>query len=181
MAEPLCRPPSLTLSVHGARERPAPRAQVSLLWALPCPLPGVSDSLGGADALPYPSSPAAVTVADLVKPSESCGNNTGCCSGAGVAPARGGGGDAPGALHLSTAGRARGVVRNSPPSAGWCRVRHCCRAWPGPQSGAAHTEGTEPRAHRQATHAALLPNTEPCQNAGHLRTVTGPRCSLWTL
>ena len=54
VAEPLCRPPSLTLSVHGAREGPAPRAQVSSLWALPCPLPGVSDPLGGAGALPFP-------------------------------------------------------------------------------------------------------------------------------
>ena len=68
VAEPLCRPPSLTLSVHGAREGPAPRAQVSSLWALPCPLPGVSDPLGGADALPFPSSPGDVTAADLVKP-----------------------------------------------------------------------------------------------------------------
>ena len=56
VAEPPCRPPSLTLSVHGAREGPAPRAQVSSLWVPPCPLPGVSDPLGGADALPCPSS-----------------------------------------------------------------------------------------------------------------------------
>ena len=63
MAEPPCRPPSLALSVHGAR------AQVSSLWALPCPLPGVSDPLGGADALPCPSSPG---------DSKSCGNKTSC-------------------------------------------------------------------------------------------------------
>ena len=68
MAEPPCRPPNLTLSVHGAREGPAPRAQVSLLWALPCPLPGFSDPLGGADALPFPSSPDGITAVDLVKP-----------------------------------------------------------------------------------------------------------------
>ena len=37
-------------------------------WALPCPLPGVSDPLGGADALPSPSSPGGITAADLVKP-----------------------------------------------------------------------------------------------------------------
>ena len=67
-AEPQCRPPSLTLSVHGAREGPAPRAQVSSLWALPCPLTGVSDPLEGADALPCPSSPGGITAADLVKP-----------------------------------------------------------------------------------------------------------------
>ena len=41
---------------------------MSSLWALPCPLPGVSDPLGGADALPFPSSPGGVTVADLVNP-----------------------------------------------------------------------------------------------------------------
>ena len=52
----------------GAREGPAPRAQVSLLWALLCPLPGVSDLLGGADALPCPSSLGDVTVAAAVKP-----------------------------------------------------------------------------------------------------------------
>ena len=68
MAEPPCRPPSLTLSVHGAREGPAPTAQVSSLWALLCPLPGVSDPLGGADALPFPSSPDGITTVDLVKP-----------------------------------------------------------------------------------------------------------------
>ena len=54
VAEPPCRPPSLTLTVHGAREGPVPRAQVSLLWALLCPLPGVSDPLGGADTFPCP-------------------------------------------------------------------------------------------------------------------------------
>ena len=68
MAEPPCRPRSLTLSVHGAREGPAPRAQVFSLWALPCPLPGVSDPLGGADVLPFPSSPGGIIAADLVKP-----------------------------------------------------------------------------------------------------------------
>ena len=68
VAESPCRPPSLTLSVHGMREGPAPRAQVSLLWALLCPLPGVSDPLGGADALPCPSSLGDITVAALVKP-----------------------------------------------------------------------------------------------------------------
>ena len=68
VAEPPGRPPSLTLSVHAAREGPAPRAQVSSLWALPCPLPGVSDPLGGADALPFPSSPGSIIAADLVKP-----------------------------------------------------------------------------------------------------------------
>ena len=68
LAEPPCRPPSLTLSVHGAREGPAPRAQVSSLWALPCPLPGVSNPLGGADTIPLPSSPGGITAADLVKP-----------------------------------------------------------------------------------------------------------------
>ena len=62
------RPPSLTLSVHGVREGPAPRAPVSSLWALPCPLPVVSDPLGGADALPFPSSRGGTTAADLVKP-----------------------------------------------------------------------------------------------------------------
>ena len=67
VAEPPCRPPSLTLTV-GARGGPAPRAQVSSLWALPCPLPGVSDPLGGADALPCPSSLGDVMVAALVKP-----------------------------------------------------------------------------------------------------------------
>ena len=68
VAEPPCRPPSLTLSVHGAREGPAPRAQVSLLLALPCPLPGASDPLGGADSLPFPSSLDGITAVDLVKP-----------------------------------------------------------------------------------------------------------------
>ena len=68
MAEPLCRPPSLTGSVHDAREGPAPRAQVFSLWALLCPSPGVSGPLGGAAALPCPSSCGDVTVADLVKP-----------------------------------------------------------------------------------------------------------------
>ena len=58
----------LTLSVHSTREGPAPRAQVSSLWALPCPFPGVSDPLGGANALPCPSSLGDVTVAALVKP-----------------------------------------------------------------------------------------------------------------
>ena len=67
-AGPPCRPPGLTLSVHGAREGSAPRAQVSSLWALPCPLPRVSDPLGGVDALPCPSSCGGVTAADLVKP-----------------------------------------------------------------------------------------------------------------
>ena len=67
-AEPPCRSPSLTLSVHGAREGPAPRAQVSSLLALPCPLPGASDPLGGADSLPFPSSPSGITAVDLVKP-----------------------------------------------------------------------------------------------------------------
>ena len=42
------------------RTRP-PRAQVSSLWALPCPLPEVSDPLWGADALPCPSSCGDVT------------------------------------------------------------------------------------------------------------------------
>ena len=41
---------------------------MSSLWALSCPLPGVSDPLGGADALPFPSSPGGITAADLVKP-----------------------------------------------------------------------------------------------------------------
>ena len=71
VAEPPCRPPSLTLSVHSAREGPAPRVPVSsltLTWALPCPLPGVSNPLGGVDALPCPSSCGDVTIADLVKP-----------------------------------------------------------------------------------------------------------------
>ena len=68
VAEPLCRPPSLTLSVHGARGGPAPRAQVSSLWALPCPLPGVSNPLRGAGAPPCSSSLGDVTVAALVKP-----------------------------------------------------------------------------------------------------------------
>ena len=68
VAEPPCRPPSLTLSVHGAKKGPVPRAQVSSLWALPCPLPGVSDPLTGTDTLPFPSSPG-ITAADLVKPS----------------------------------------------------------------------------------------------------------------
>ena len=68
MAEPPCRPPSLTLSVHGAREGPAPRAQVSSLVARPCPLPGVSAPLGGVGSLPVPSSPDGITAVDLVKP-----------------------------------------------------------------------------------------------------------------
>ena len=68
VAEPSCRPPSLTLSVNGAREGPAPRVQASSLWTLPCPLPGVSDPLGGTGALPFPSSLGGVTAADLVKP-----------------------------------------------------------------------------------------------------------------
>ena len=67
LAEPPCRPPSLTLSVHGAREGPAARAQVSSLRALPYPLPWVSDPLGGTDTLPCPSSLGNVTVAALVK------------------------------------------------------------------------------------------------------------------
>ena len=69
VAEPLCRPPSLTHSVHGAREGPAPRAQVSSLLALPCPLPGASNPPGGADSLPFPSSLDGITAVDLVKPS----------------------------------------------------------------------------------------------------------------
>ena len=68
VAEPPCRPPSLTLSVHGAREGPAPRAQVSSLLARPCPLPGVSAPLGGVDSLPVPSSPDGITAVDLVNP-----------------------------------------------------------------------------------------------------------------
>ena len=68
MAQPPYCPPSLTLSVHGAREGPAPRAQVSSLLALPCPLPGVSHPLRGANALPCPSSRGDITVAALVKP-----------------------------------------------------------------------------------------------------------------
>ena len=68
VAEPPCRPPSLTLSVHGEREGPMPRALVSSLWALPCPLPGDSDPLGDVDTLPCPSSSGGVTVATLVKP-----------------------------------------------------------------------------------------------------------------
>ena len=32
------------------------------------PLPGVSNHLGGADTLPFPSSPGGITAADLVKP-----------------------------------------------------------------------------------------------------------------
>ena len=46
---PRAAPPSLALSVHGARQGPVPRAQVSPLWALPCPSPGVS--LSGAPTL----------------------------------------------------------------------------------------------------------------------------------
>ena len=68
---------------------------MSSLWALPCPLPGVSDLLKGAHALPSPSSHGNVTVADLVKPRakfKNCGNNTYCCSNKGVALAQGGGG-----------------------------------------------------------------------------------------
>ena len=68
VAEPPCRPPSLTLCVHGAREGPVPRAQVSSLLALPCPLPGASDPLGGVGSLPFPSSPDGITAVDLVKP-----------------------------------------------------------------------------------------------------------------
>ena len=45
-----------------------PGAQVSSLWALPCPLPGVSDPLAGADTLPFLSSFGGITTADLVKP-----------------------------------------------------------------------------------------------------------------
>ena len=66
-----------TLCVPGAREGPAPRARVSSLWALPCPLPGVSNPLGGADALPCPSSLGAVTVAAPVKPSSKTGPKEG--------------------------------------------------------------------------------------------------------
>ena len=54
VAEPLCRPPSLTLSVHSAREGPTPRAQVSSLWALPCPLPGVPILLRAPTLSPSP-------------------------------------------------------------------------------------------------------------------------------
>ena len=51
VAEPLCRPPNLTLSVHGVREGPAPRAQVSSsLWALPCPSPRHTNRLGSSCA-----------------------------------------------------------------------------------------------------------------------------------
>ena len=57
VAEPPHRPPSLTFSVHSAREGLAPRAQVFLLWALSCPLLGVPDPLGGTGALPYPLIP----------------------------------------------------------------------------------------------------------------------------
>ena len=41
---------------------------MSSLWALPCPLSGVSDPLGGGDTLPFPSSPNGITFVDLVKP-----------------------------------------------------------------------------------------------------------------
>ena len=68
MAAPLCRLPSLTLSVHSAREGPAPRAQVSSLLALPCPVPGVLAPLGGACAPPCSTSLGDVIVAVLVKP-----------------------------------------------------------------------------------------------------------------
>ena len=61
-------PARLTLSVYGAREGPAPRAQVSSLLARQCPLPGVSTPLGGVGSLPVPSSPDGITAVDLVKP-----------------------------------------------------------------------------------------------------------------
>ena len=41
---------------------------MSSLLALPCPLPRASDPLGGADSLPFPSSPDGITAVDLVKP-----------------------------------------------------------------------------------------------------------------
>ena len=56
------------LSVHGTREGHAPSAQVAVLWALPCPLPGFSDPLRGADAFPCASSLGNATGAALVKP-----------------------------------------------------------------------------------------------------------------
>ena len=46
----------LPIGVLGAREGPAPRAQVASELALPCPSPGASDPLGGADAPLCPSS-----------------------------------------------------------------------------------------------------------------------------
>ena len=44
---------------------------MSSLWALPCPLPRVSNPLRRADALPFPSSPGGITVADLVHEAQS--------------------------------------------------------------------------------------------------------------
>ena len=41
---------------------------MSSLLALPCPLPGASDPLRGADSLPFPSSPDGITAVNLVKP-----------------------------------------------------------------------------------------------------------------
>ena len=68
VAEPPCPPPppSLTLTQRESRTR----AKGSGVFAvgLPCPLPGVSAPLGGADALPCPSCRGNVTVAALVKP-----------------------------------------------------------------------------------------------------------------
>ena len=88
MAEPLCRPPNLTLSVHGAREGPAPRAQVSLLLALPCPLFGLPVPLGGAGAPSCSTSPGAVIAAVLVKPKAKRPRAAAgrCCSCVGVLP-----------------------------------------------------------------------------------------------
>ena len=57
VAEPLCRPPSLTLGVHGASEGPAPRAQVSSLWALTCPLPDLFRSSWERRRSPLPLIP----------------------------------------------------------------------------------------------------------------------------
>ena len=82
MAEPPCHSPYLTLIVHGAREGPLPRAQVSSLLALPCPLSGLPTPPGGVDAPPCSTSLGVAIVAALVKPKAKRPRATAgwCCS-----------------------------------------------------------------------------------------------------
>ena len=63
-------PLSLPLGVPGAREGPAPSAQVASELALPCPSPGAFNPLRGVDTLPYlcPSRGGVLATAALVMP-----------------------------------------------------------------------------------------------------------------
>ena len=92
VAEPPCRPPCLTLTVHGAREGPSPRTQVSSPLALPCPLSWPPTPPGGADAPPCSTSLGAAIVAALVKPKakrphETAGRRCSCLDNLPVIPA----------------------------------------------------------------------------------------------